>query len=46
MVGIDPNTGMVKRRIRVGDDPADIAVGDESVWAVSEGGATASRIDP
>ena len=46
VIRLDPASGEVTDRFAVGADPADVALGTESAWVVSERDATASRIDP
>ena len=47
MVRIDPDDppSSTGSPIPVGDDPSDVALGDDCVWAASEGDSTLTRID-
>jgi YVTN family beta-propeller protein len=43
---VNPSTGRMSRRIRVGKDPVSVAVAEGSTWVVNSGEDSVSRIDP
>jgi DNA-binding beta-propeller fold protein YncE len=46
VVRIDPATGRLTHRIKVGHTPTAIAVGADAVWVANRADGTVSRIDP
>ena len=43
---VDPASGRVTGKVRVGKDPAAVAIGEGSAWVVNSGDNAVSRIDP
>ena len=46
VVGIDPASDLIVRRIPVGNGPIGVSVGEGSVWTANYLAGTVSRVDP